>query len=131
MNAIAEITSADIRQATATLERMRRLLEQDVSEEASTLATPAEDRGEDTTPSQHPADVATDLEQHELLLIRELSDTAGLRDVEDALERIATGTYGACVDCGRPIPMERLEIRPQAARDVECERRYESKRARR
>ena len=88
------------------------------------LAIPPEDRGEDTTPSQHPADVAGDLERRELLLARHRTDSRDLGGIEAALARIAAGTYGVCVDCGREIPRGRLEARPQAERDLDCERRF-------
>jgi DnaK suppressor protein len=35
-----------------------------------------------------------------------------LEQVEDALQRVADGTYGKCVTCGRPIPPARLEAIP-------------------
>jgi DnaK suppressor protein len=35
-----------------------------------------------------------------------------LEQVEDALKRVAAGTYGKCVDCGRPISPARLEAIP-------------------
>lgn len=35
-----------------------------------------------------------------------------LRDVRDALKRIHDGTYGKCIDCGRPIEPARLEAVP-------------------
>lgn len=52
-------------------------------------------------------------------------DTAELRDIDAAFRRIAAGTYGICVDCGEPIDPARLERLPQAARDIECQRRHE------
>jgi DnaK suppressor protein len=47
---------------------------------------------------------------------------AALQDVQSALWRIDEGTYGHCVDCGTPIPFERLEILPQTARCLPCQR---------
>lgn len=48
-------------------------------------------------------------------------DVAGeLRAVDAALERIAAGTYGLCARCGRPVPAERLAVRPAAERCVPC-----------
>jgi RNA polymerase-binding transcription factor DksA len=38
--------------------------------------------------------------------------------VQAALDRIDNGTYGRCVDCGMPLPDERLEARPEAERCV-------------
>jgi DnaK suppressor protein len=37
-----------------------------------------------------------------------------LLEVEAALARVDDGTYGVCEVCGRPIPEERLEVRPTA-----------------
>ena len=38
-----------------------------------------------------------------------------LSEVQQALKRIADGTYGQCTVCGRPIPERRLEALPWAA----------------
>src|SRR5450756_2153791 len=35
-----------------------------------------------------------------------------LRDVDDALERVAAGRYGLCDTCGDPIEEDRLEADP-------------------
>jgi RNA polymerase-binding transcription factor DksA len=43
-----------------------------------------------------------------------------LAEVEAALARVADGTYGRCAVCGRPIPAERLEVRPTASTCVGC-----------
>jgi RNA polymerase-binding transcription factor len=43
-----------------------------------------------------------------------------LVEVEAALARVEDGTYGLCAVCGRPIPGERLEVRPTAATCVAC-----------
>ena|SRR5690554_73896 len=43
-----------------------------------------------------------------------------LEDVDAALARIADSTYGTCEVCGRPIPVERLEVRPTARTCVGC-----------
>jgi RNA polymerase-binding protein DksA len=89
------------------------------------LARPVEDRGEDTTASQHPADVASDLYARELALFTDLSLREAVADIDAALARLANGTYGTCVDCGTEIPAERLEVRPQATRCLGCQIREE------
>jgi len=43
-----------------------------------------------------------------------------LADIDAARDRLAAGTYGVCENCGRAIPAARLEVRPTAARCVEC-----------
>jgi DnaK suppressor protein len=45
-----------------------------------------------------------------------------LRDIDSALARMAEGTYGKCTTCGVPLRLERLEILPQAALCMECQR---------
>ena len=45
---------------------------------------------------------------------------ARLRDVERALERIASGSYGTCIRCGARIPEGRLEIMPEAPYCIDC-----------
>lgn len=42
-----------------------------------------------------------------------------LEEVRRARARLAEGGYGQCEVCGRPIPAERLEVRPWAVRCVE------------
>src|ERR1700682_1320360 len=45
---------------------------------------------------------------------------ATVADIDQALERIDTGTYGRCVACGELIPAERLQAVPWAALCVPC-----------
>jgi DnaK suppressor protein len=42
-----------------------------------------------------------------------------------ALRRLEAGTYGECVDCGKLVPEGRLEARPEAARCVACQAKYD------
>ncbi|MBT2247754.1 TraR/DksA C4-type zinc finger protein [Arthrobacter sp. BHU FT2] len=55
------------------------------------------------------ATIAFELSQASALLNQ---SSAGLGDVEAALDRIAAGTYGTCAVCGEPIAEGRLEARP-------------------
>jgi DnaK suppressor protein len=43
-----------------------------------------------------------------------------LADLDEALARLAAGSYGRCERCGRPIPAERLAVRPAARTCVAC-----------
>lgn len=43
-----------------------------------------------------------------------------LAEIEAALARLTSGTYGTCERCGRPIPEARLEARPTARTCVTC-----------
>lgn len=44
-----------------------------------------------------------------------------LRAVQDALTRLAEGTYGACLECDEPIGAMRLSVLPEAALCVGCQ----------
>lgn len=44
-----------------------------------------------------------------------------LRDVVEALERIAGGTYGICKSCGQEINEARLTARPQSLLCIACQ----------
>jgi DnaK suppressor protein len=55
------------------------------------------------------------------LNIAELNrDVAEMRAVQQALERLNAGTYGVCLECGEPIPRERLRAVPEATTCVRC-----------
>ena len=71
------------------------------------------------------ANTARDLE-----LALDAHDTTGIAAVDAALQRIADGVYGACVDCGAPIAAARLAAAPEASRCIACqEKREQSRRA--
>lgn len=50
---------------------------------------------------------------------------ASLASVEDALRAIDRGTYGICERCGKAIPPERLEVKPDATMCVSCQAEVE------
>lgn len=54
---------------------------------------------------------------------------AEVREVEAALGRIATGTYGDCMDCGGEIEADRLRAYPTARRCWDCQSMYEKNHA--
>ncbi len=51
-------------------------------------------------------------------LASKLSET--LDEVEHALEKLATGTYGICETCGSTINPARLEAMPMARHCIDC-----------
>ncbi len=50
-----------------------------------------------------------------------------LIQIEEALKRISEGSYGICDDCGKPIPMKRLQALPYATECIDCKRRSEAR----
>ncbi len=67
-----------------------------------------------------PEDDAQSTVERETSMSVEGSLSAMLAEVDLAFERYADGTYGTCTTCGQPIPLERLEILPQATLCVTC-----------
>jgi RNA polymerase-binding transcription factor DksA len=51
--------------------------------------------------------------------------TNALHEIDQALARIATGTYGICEMTGRQIPRSRLEAIPFARFTVDCQSQLE------
>ena len=43
-----------------------------------------------------------------------------LEEIDQALRRIADGSYGRCANCGRDIGAARLEYRPESVLCVDC-----------
>jgi DnaK suppressor protein len=52
---------------------------------------------------------------------QEQRDIDELAQVELALKRLDAGTYGTCLDCNEPIPLERLRVQPAAQRCAVCQ----------
>ena len=64
-----------------------------------------------------------DIDADQQLMLAE--QAAGcLSEIEEAMGRLAVGTYGHCVGCGCSIPLERLHALPATARCVECSRLF-------
>lgn len=67
-------------------------------------------------------DQATDLENQDALGGIEYSGLQEIRQIKEALERIAKGTYGVCAQCGTDIDPKRLRALPNATRCISCAR---------
>jgi DnaK suppressor protein len=59
-------------------------------------------------------------EQQRDLALRDRA-TQQLALVDAALARLDAGTFGACLRCGRPISVGRLEALPWAAHCIDCQ----------
>lgn len=49
-----------------------------------------------------------------------------LKQVTEALKRIDAGTYGKCINCGRPIQAARLQALPYVALCIDCQSKSEA-----
>lgn len=70
-------------------------------------------------------DLASSLEGREMAFQLSSRERNELRMVEDALFKIARGTYGVCDSCSKHITLKRLEIRPLSALCIECQENLE------
>lgn len=92
-------------------EDAERAREQPYAEHAGT----APDTGDESV-----ATLIADLEQADMT--RDLDE---YRALEAAQERLKSGEYGTCIDCGNDIGYERLKAFPAALRCIQCQERHE------
>jgi DnaK suppressor protein len=71
-------------------------------------------------------DHALDAEYHEISSQLAEVESTELSQIDVALQRMATGNYGVCDDCGRNIPLARLQALPYATLCIECQRDREA-----
>lgn len=67
-------------------------------------------------PSLHAEDLADELYDRDLARALPTNPVDALREVEDAIGRLETGTYGRCEATGRVIPSRRLRAMPWCRR---------------
>lgn len=114
----------DTETARRALEAERARLEQ-VRAAAGRLSAGAEKPGEVVDSGPNPAEQANVTIERELDL-NVLQRTEGqLIEVEDALRRLDSGTYGLCQVCRRPIGEARLEAKPATRYCLEDQARAE------
>jgi DnaK suppressor protein len=70
-------------------------------------------------------DRATAETERDLAFALEERESAELVAIDDALKRIADGSYGLCIDCGVAIAAARLHANPTALRCVACQEKAE------
>ena len=104
------LTPADIDRFRARLENDRQTVSARLSALRRQLASPHEasdreaDEGDDATEVYTNEEIASEIERNQDQLIQ----------IDNALRRIAGGTYGFSEVSGKPIPIERLEALPTA-----------------
>ena len=65
-------------------------------------------------------DEAANMYNKQVLLSLNENERKRLKEVDESLDRIENGTYGICDECGGPISLKRLEVRPVAKYCVPC-----------
>ena len=117
------LTNAQTKELERLIDRRRTALIAELREDAARSrehpyaehAGPAPDSGDESV-----AALFADLEQAEVT--RDLDE---FRALEAAHERLKSGGYGICVDCGSDVGYERLKAFPAALRCIQCQERHE------
>jgi RNA polymerase-binding protein DksA len=86
-----------------------------------------EDETEDETTDNHIAETATVTLDREIDYTLEENSEHVLSEIDAALARIEAGTYGVCINCGKPITEERLAAIPWATYCIDCKRLVEGR----
>jgi len=111
------------------LETIRRLLDEREAELAGEVRE-ANEKAEERPSALGPqvgdsVDQGDERFQDGMAHVEKLRDKEELMAIDAARGRMADGSYGECVDCGQPIPFERLRAQPTALRCVPDQARYE------
>lgn len=78
------------------------------------------------TMSPDPMDAAQEEQNLRVAQVTRERSRLMLAQVDEALRRLAEGSYGICVGCGEPIPVGRLQALPFAVRCVACQEQTEA-----
>jgi DnaK suppressor protein len=104
-----------------TLARFKKILlkeREDIIGEVKQIHESSKEMGQDGI--QDIGDEAANIYNKQILLSLSENERVRLQEVDEALDRIANGTYGTCEECGGPISLKRLEVRPVAKYCVPC-----------
>ncbi len=60
-----------------------------------------------------------EVDQHFMLSLKERERNL-LKQIDEALARLAANRYGICEECGEEIPLRRLQVRPMTTLCIAC-----------
>ena len=109
-----------------TLQRLRKVLlkeQEEIIGGVKQIHESSKEIGQDGI--QDIGDEAANIYNKQILLSLNENERMRLQEVDEALDRIANGTYGICEECGGPIGLKRLEARSVAKYCVPCKTKLE------
>ena len=127
-------THAQVKKVHGELAKFQKLLlnlRDHVIDQISGLAgenlkrNPRDTAGDLSGYSFHMADTGTDNFDREFALSLVSSEQEALYEIEEAIKRIETGSYGKCEACEKPVSKARLEAVPFARMCVQCQSQME------
>lgn len=68
----------------------------------------------------HPADIATETYEQEKNIALRKHESNILSEIDSALKRIKSGSFGVCIKCGKEIGNERLKALPYTSLCIDC-----------
>jgi DnaK suppressor protein len=104
-----------------TIARLKKILlkeREEIVGEVRQIFESSKEMGQDGI--QDIGDEAANIYNKQILLRLTESERMRLQEMDEALDRIEAGTYGICEECGEPIGLKRLEVRPVAKYCVPC-----------
>ena len=109
-----------------TLQRLKRALlkeREEIIGEVKQSHESSREMGQDGI--QDIGDEAANIYNKQILLSLSENERLRLQEMDEALDRMENGTYGTCEECGGPIGLKRLEVRPIAIYCVPCKTKLE------
>jgi DnaK suppressor protein len=103
-----------------------KLLQQQKELQRAMLSAVEQGRETITTDTQDVADQAVASYQKELLFSQGTTGHVQLTLVRSALDRLAEGTFGECLNCGNTIGVKRLEALPWTPYCIDCQEKIEN-----
>ncbi len=126
---VERVTEKDLKEFELRLlgERQRLMKEMGHLENTVLKVNPRDSAGDLSGYSFHMADAGTDAYEREKAF--QFASTEGrlLMELNEALRRLYSGTYGICESCGNPIAKVRLEAVPQARLCRDCKQKEEER----
>ena len=111
--AASSVTPARLRKLRAELHLQRRFRVGQLEDLAAAVAEPP---------------TSTDEAERHVAFALAVAAESALSDIDDALQRFHSGSYGKCEHCAARIPFERLEALPMARFCMPCQYRKETSR---
>jgi len=116
-----KLNSRDLDSYRQLLTQLRREVSGDITDlEADAFSTDG-----DRLSVDNPADIGSESFAQEFSLELLQRDEATLAEIDEALDRVAAGTFGLCESCEEAIPRVRLNAVPHARFCVDCQRKNE------
>jgi len=109
-----------------TIERFKKVLlkeREEIIGDVKQIYESSQEVGQDGI--QDIGDEAANVYNKQILLTLNENDRMRLKEVDEALDRMASKTYGTCEECGEPIGLKRLEVKPVAKYCVPCKTKLE------